>query len=192
MLKKIALGVLFTGLVAVLIWGAVIRTNAKSGEGAGEIGRRGQATEYVTTNAVAQHSGDRWNETVQGTTGRGGGRWAQGSTLEQAPAGLSGIPQADVQPAEWRTVQGTVVSVADDLVEVRTAAGEVIPFEGQPLRYALSQGFTTEVGDAVAFSGFDEDGEFKIGQVTSLASGNSITLRDAGGRPGWSGGGRRG
>ena len=46
MLKKIALGALLTGLVAVLIWGAVIRTNAVNGEGAGETGRRGQVTAH--------------------------------------------------------------------------------------------------------------------------------------------------
>ncbi|OIO96330.1 MAG: hypothetical protein AUK03_04110 [Anaerolineae bacterium CG2_30_64_16] len=28
---------------------------------------------------------------------------------------LNGVPQADVQPEEWITVQGTVVSAADDL-----------------------------------------------------------------------------
>ena len=132
-----------------------------------------------------------------GATGRGGGggRWAEGgpgagSAPGQAPAGQSGVPQADVQPEAWRTLQGTVVTVADDLVEIRTTAGEVIPFEGRPLSYALEQGFSLEVGDAVALDGFDEDGEFKIGQVTS--NGASITLRDASGRPGWSGRGRQG
>jgi hypothetical protein len=201
MLKKIVLGALLTGLVAVLIVGAVNRTNAKSGEGAGETGRRGQATESVTADAVAQGSGGRWSETEtpQGATGRGGGggRWAQGgspeqgSALEQAPAGQSGVPQADVQPDEWRSLQGTVVSVADDLVEIRTAAGEVIPFEGRPLSFAAEQGFTLKVGDAVTFAGFEENDEFMIGRVTNLGNGASITLRDTSGRPGWSGRGRR-
>ena len=45
MLKKIVLGALLTGLVAVLIVGAVNRTNAKGSESSGETGRRGQATE---------------------------------------------------------------------------------------------------------------------------------------------------
>ena len=181
MLKKIVLGALLTGLVAVLILGAVNRTNAVSGEGAGGTGRRGQTTEVEAANEG---------------TGRGG-RWAQSRTTDQAPVeqgagALSGVPQADVQPAEWRTVEGTVVSVADDLVEVETTAGETIPFEGQPLRYALSQGFALKIGDAVALSGFDENGEVKLGKVTSLNSGMSISLRDASGRPGWAGGGRRG
>jgi hypothetical protein len=201
MLKKIVLGALLTGLVAVLIVGAVNRTNAKSGEGARETGRRGQATESVTADAVAPGRGGRWSETEtpQGATGRGGGggRWAQGgspeqgSALEQAPAGQSGVPQADVQPDEWRSLQGTVVSVADDLVEIRTAAGEVIPFEGRPLSFAAEQGFTLKVGDAVTFAGFEENDEFMIGRVTNLGNGASITLRDTSGRPGWSGRGRR-
>ena len=42
----------------------------------------------------------------------------------------------------------------------------------------------------MALDGFDEDGEFKIGQVTSM--GASVTLRDASGRPGWAGRGRQG
>ena len=39
-----------------------------------------------------------------------------------------------------------MVSVADDLVEIKTAAGEVIPFEGRPLSFALEQGFSLEGG----------------------------------------------
>jgi hypothetical protein len=200
MLKKIVIGALLTGLVAVLVVGAVNRTNAKSGEGTGETGRRGQATGSVTADAVAQGSGGRWSETetTQGTAGRGGGRWAQGgsagqgSAPEQAPAEQSGIPQADVQPDEWRTIQGTVVSATADLVQIRTATGEVIPFEGRPLSFALEQRFGLTVGEEVALSGFDENGEFKLGKVTKLGSGASITLRDASGRPGWAGRGQRG
>ena len=59
MLKKIALGALLTGLVAVLIWGAVIRTNAVSGEGAGETGRRGQVTE--SRDGGRQCARQRWS-----------------------------------------------------------------------------------------------------------------------------------
>jgi len=81
-----------------------------------------------------------------------------------------------VQPAEWLTIQGTVSSVAVDLVEIETADGEIIPFEGRPLSFAQEQGFSPDEGDAVTLSGFDEDGEFKIGQI-ALDGGISITLR---------------
>ena len=218
MLKKIAVGALLAGLVGVLIFGAVNRTNAVSGESAGETGRRGRTAEIVTADAGLQSYGKRSsveNETNSqgvGETGRWtqegvtnkaseasgrGGRWGQSSAANQAQAGqgagaLSGLPQADVQVAGWVTIQGTVVSVADDLIEIETAAGEVIPFEGRPLSYALEQGFSLQLRDRVTLDGFDEDGEFKLGQVTNLGNETSVTLRDASGRPGWSGQGRQG
>ena len=104
MLKKIVLGALLTGLVAVLIVGAVNRTNAKGSESSGETGRRGQATESVTADAVAQGSGGRWSETetTQGTTGRGGGRWAQGGSAEQGSALRTGPGLAERRPTGGR------------------------------------------------------------------------------------------
>ena len=83
-----------------------------------------------------------------------------------------------------------MISVASDLVEIETAGGAVIPFEGQPLSYALSQGLILKLGDAVTVSGYEENDDFKIGQVTNLSTGASVTLRDASGRPGWAGAGR--
>jgi len=149
-----------------------------------------------TTNEV-NGQGGRWAQgaATTETSGRGG-RWAQGAAVNQVQAGqgqgaLGGVPEADVQPDEWRTIEGTVVSVASDLVEIETAAGEIIPFEGRPLSFALEQGFRLQLGDAVAVDGFDEDGEFKIGKVTNLDSEASVTLRDASGRPCWSGRGWR-
>ncbi len=245
MLKKIAMGALLTGLVAVLILGAVIRTNAVSGESAGETGRRGRTTETVAADAGVENygqggrwaqeaattetaeagvqnygqggrwaqeaattetaeagvqnygQGGRWEQesTTTETLGRGG-RWAQAGAVNQVPAGqgaggLNSVLEADVQPDEWRTVEGTVVSAANDLIEIETAAGEIVTFEGRPLSFALEQGFSLQLGDAVAVDGFDEDGEFKIGKVTDLGNGASVTLRDANGRPGWSGRGWR-
>ena len=194
MLKKIAMGALLTGLVAVLILGAVNRTNAVSGEGAGETGRRGQAAETTTTEAGVQNYGQRAG-TANEVNGQGG-RWAQGAEVNQVPAGqgagrLNSVLEADVQPDEWRTVEGTVVSAANDLIEIETAAGEIITFEGRPLSFALEQGFSLQMGDAAAVDGFDEDGEFKIGQATNLGNEASVTLRDESGRPGWSGRGWR-
>jgi len=191
MLKKIVLGALLIGLIGVLIAGAVVRTNAKAGEGeASGYGGRGRTAEAgaTLTGDRGQYSG-RWAQGEQAVTdgGQGGrGRGGGQGTTEATPA-----PQADVTAAEWLTVQGKVVSLADDRIEIKTAAGEVIPLEGRPLSFAQEQGFSLKVGDAVELAGFDEDGEFKIGQVTVLG-GASITLRDASGRPGWAGRGRQG
>ena len=190
MLKKIALGALLTGLVAVLIWGAVIRTSAKSGGGAEETERRGRATEYAAAGAVEQSFGGRGSAATEGA-GRGG-RWAQGSASKRPQPGRAASRRRTCNLRRGASSRAPSVSVADDLVEIQSAAGEVIPFEGQPLRFALSRGLALKVGDPVTLSGFDEDGEFKIGQVTDPVSGVSIVLRDADGRPGWSGRGQRG
>jgi hypothetical protein len=190
MYKKIILGALLIGVIGVLIVGAVNRTSATSGERAGETGRRGRATEVVTADANQQNYGGRGNETSLGTTGQGNGRGAQSG---QAVAGDGqGAPLADVAAEDWLTMTGKVVSVADDLVEIKTDAGEVIPFEGRPLSFAAEQGFSLEVGHAVTVSGYDENGEFKIGKITNLNSGLSLALRDTSGRPGWAGRGRQG
>jgi hypothetical protein len=194
MFKKIILGALLVGVIGVLAAGAVVRTSATSGERAGETGRRGQATEVVTAGASGQNYAGRGNETPFGATGRGG-RWAQGSAAGQTLGGQGNgqrTPLVDVAAENWPSMRGKVVSVADDLVEIKTDAGETIPFEGRPLSFAAEQGFSLKVGDAVTVAGSDENGEFKIGKVTNLNSGASITLRDTSGRPGWAGRGRQG
>jgi hypothetical protein len=192
MLKKILLGALLVGVIGVLIAGAVVRTSAKAGDGRGnEYGGRARTAETGVTPAVdGEQYGGRWAQGEEAVTGRGQGGRGQGGgrgAAEAAPA-----PKAAVTSEDWLTVQGEVVSAADDLVEIRTAAGEVIPLEGRPLSFALEQGFSLKKGDAVKLAGFDEGGEFKIGRVTSLGSGASITLRDASGRPGWAGRGGQG
>jgi len=97
-----------------------------------------------------------------------------------------------VAPEDWVALQGTVASVSTELVEIATTGGDLIPFEGRPLSYSIEQGFALHTGDAVRLEGFDEVGEFKLGKVTNLTTGAAIALRDAGGRPGWAGRGRRG
>jgi hypothetical protein len=192
MLKKILLGTLLVGVIGILIAGAVVRTSAKAGDGPGnEYGGRGRtAVAGATAVDDGGQNGGRWAQSDATITARGQGGRGQGggrSTTEAAPA-----PLADVTADEWLTMEGTVVSVADGLVEIATAAGDVIPLEGRPLSFAQEQGFSLQVGEPVGLTGFDENGEFKIGQLTSLGSGASITLRDASGRPGWAGRGQRG
>lgn len=189
MLKKIALGALLTGLVAVLIWGAINRTNAIASRGEGGAGHRGWSTEISTIGSAATGNDGRWNQEAQAAGGWGGGRWGQAAGGQAGS--VIGVPQADVRPQEWMTLQGKVISTADDLIEIETEAGAVIPFDGQPLRFALQQRFTAQVEDTVVVKGFEENGEFKIGQITNLSNGATVTLRDETGRPGWAGRGRR-
>jgi hypothetical protein len=182
MFKKTIVGALLVGVIGVLIVGAVNRTNVKAGDGtASEAGRLGRATEAIATGT---------GNGGQGGFGQGGGRGAQG---EQAVVGGGpGVPQADVTAEDWLVVSGMVTSVADDLVEIKTDAGEVIPLQGRPLSFAAEQGFALKVGDAVTLDGFEENGAFTIGKVTNRSDNFSVVLRDVSGRPGWAGQGRRG
>jgi hypothetical protein len=196
MFKKILLGSLLVGLIAVLVAGAVNRTNARTESSTtGGNGQRGHTTETarVGNESAAEQGqrGGRWAQTEQGAaSGRGGLGQGNGQAAPNGGSTRLPAPQTNALPQGWLTAAGTVVSVASDLVEIETGGGAVIPFEGQPLSYALSQGLVLKLGDAVAVSGYEENGEFKIGQVTNLGSGASVTLRDASGRPGWAGAGR--
>jgi hypothetical protein len=123
MFKKIIVGALLVGVIGVLIAGAVARTNAKAGDGAAGEAGRGRAT--VSAATAANGGGQR------------GGRGSQG---EQAFVGSGqGVAQADVTAEDWLVVSGTVTSVADDLVEIETDAGAVIPLQGRPLSFAAEQ-----------------------------------------------------
>ena len=91
-----------------------------------------------------------------------------------------------VRSVEWETLTGSVTSLDGD-VTLQTAEGEVLVGMGQA---AYWEDFALEVGEEIAVIGFYEDGEFKAGTVENLTTGETIILRDEGGRPMWSGSGR--
>ncbi|MFN2134542.1 MAG: hypothetical protein ACK2UK_01220 [Candidatus Promineifilaceae bacterium] len=98
---------------------------------------------------------------------------------------------AAVEAHETVTIQGTVSQAPAAGVDMilETADGEVLIGTGPG--YLQEQGFELSLGDEVIVDGFWEDGEFKAEAITRQADGVSIALRDASGRPMWSGAGRR-
>ena len=116
----------------------------------------------------------------------GGGRSAQaGGSGDQ-----TGTGQAQVDA--WRDIAGTAVSVDTNALVVRTVEGEFITVENRPWLFAQEQGFWAQAGDQLSLLGFYEEGEFEVGRIDDLTSGQTITLRDETGRPMWAGRGRRG
>ncbi len=99
---------------------------------------------------------------------------------------------AEVQSHDLVEIQGTATSISADEMRVETSGGEVVLVEGMPWAFAQEQGFTVQAGDALNVTGFYEDGEFKVAKLENLSSDQTVQLRDANGRPGWSGRGRRG
>lgn len=124
----------------------------------------------------------RTNDKVVGASnGRGQGRGANNPAIA-----------GQFTPIEWITVEGTVISVDDIAMTVKTPSGEQVLVEGRPWSYALEQKFVATVGDQIKVKGFSESGYLTAAQLQNLTNGKTVQLRDANGRPGWSGRGRGG
>lgn len=205
MIKKIVLGVLLLGLIAALVAGAVNRTIAKSDEGS-------TAERHGAGWTQAEHEGLYLAENTQGRGGQGGGYQnqqsldpAQGSgwrgggrngTAEQARANSTAQgnqtygnrqgagPIAETESHDWTTLTGTVTSVDDTQMTVQTDSGE-IEVADRPWSFALSAGFTAQVGDQVTLEGFYQDGIFETGRL--LNGDLAVSIREESGRPLWAG-----
>ena len=182
MLKKIALGGLLVALIGILAVGAVIRTMDKTGNVAEARGQgNGRASDEVTY--VAANGG----QTRGGGYGAGGGqgRAVDGGIVEP----LSSAPA----PEDWTVYEGTIVQVPAAGVDMvlQTSNGEEL-LVGTGPGYLETQGFALQAGEQVEVKGFWEDGEFKAGELTRLRDGATVLMRDAYGRPAWSGGYGRG
>lgn len=99
-------------------------------------------------------------------------------------------PQAQVD--EWITIEGTLMSFQGGNMTMDTPEGEIIAFQtGQP-RFFAGQNVTFQVGDEIIVVGFYEDEQFMVGDITQVATGLRVMLRDPNGRPLWAGPGGNG
>jgi hypothetical protein len=155
-------------------WGS--RVGRGGGQGRGDDGQGGDRAL-----ATGGHGGG-----VQATTGQRG-QSVSGTGRGQGTQANSLWSEAT--PPAWQTVEGTVVESGSELL-VDTADGEILVGLGQEF-YREEEGFSVEVGDTVSVEGFYEDGEFKAGTVENVTRDAVIVLRDATGRPMWSGRGNR-
>ena len=191
MIKKIVLSILLAGLIGVLVAGAVVRTvdktgqvaearGAESGQGNGRAAGAEGEDRNERNGGGEQGQGNRGGQ--GGGSGNGGGAYGQGTAAEQ--------PITD--PEDWTVYEGTVVQVpgdGQDLV-IQTADGEEIVVGTGP-GYMEEQGFVLQAGEQVQVRGTWEGSELKAARLTRLRDGQTITLRDASGRPAWAGAGRR-
>ena len=170
MLKKVVVGTLLAGLVGILVFGAVKRTVDRTGK--------------VAEAAGLGYGTGRASDEAQGRGGNGQGGARGGATERQ-------YPNNETAPETWMVYEGTVVQAPEDGVElgIETSEGEQLQVGTGPLDLAV-QGFALQVGEHVQVRGYWEAGEFKAAEITRLANGQTLTLRDASGRPAWAGSGR--
>ena len=121
--------------------------------------------------------------------GQGQGGYV-GEGRVDAPGGGTGEGLAEV--SEWLSVSGQVTAVDASVLTVQAADGQTLIVEGRPWSFAQEAGFWAEVGDSVTLVGFDENGEFEVGQLTNLTHDVTVQIREDSGRPLWAGRGRRG
>ncbi|MGD2041014.1 MAG: hypothetical protein PVH11_09315 [Anaerolineae bacterium] len=129
---------------------------------------------------------ERQAGTPAASAGGQGGYAAEGRV--EAPGGGTGEGLAEVDG--WFPVSGTVTAVDATALTVQMTDGSILVVDGRSWSYAQEQGFRAEVGDQITLLGFDEDGEFEVGQLTNQRL--TVQIREDSGRPLWAGRGRRG
>ncbi len=185
MLKKIVLGTLFVGLVAVLVIGAANRTSARA-ESDSEVDHS-----VVTTEASkGQEDGGRGlgdGDQGLGDGDQGLGVGGQGDGRGRDEAGLAQTGAV----TGWVAVDGTVTDVNGEEIIVETADGQTVSVGGRSWSYAQEQQFGVQVGDRLRLHGFYEGEELEVGRIENQRSGASVQMRDENGRPMWAGRGWR-
>ncbi|MBN1429565.1 MAG: hypothetical protein JXB07_14420 [Anaerolineae bacterium] len=173
MVKKIVLGSLLVGFIGVLVYGAILRTDAKTssggldGHGAGDGLGRGRAdTTEMTDAAVGRGQGQGQNQTARADHERQAGAQSE-------------------RVADWQTVEGTIISVGSKAMVVELVDGRQLLVEGQPWLYAQTQVFSPQVGHQLVMEIFEEDDELKPGRIDNLSNGETVTLRLEDGQPMW-------
>jgi len=123
-----------------------------------------------------------WSGGAQNQNGAGNGN-GNATGLQDG----SQVPQPQAQVDEWITLEGTLIAINRSNFTIQTTAGEQITFQaGQP-RFFESQGVTFAAGDEVIVVGFWQGTQFSAGDITKVATGQRVMLRDPNGRPLWAG-----
>ena len=161
MIKKIIVWTVYAGVVGLLIFGAVIRTEAKTGEDIFQ-NVRGAGDTIV--------SGDEY-ETNGASSGKG-----------------EEIRQAENEDHDWTVLEGIVSRLDIESLWIETLEGELLEITGRAWSFSLEAGFQPLIGDQVMMEGFFENGEFEVSEIHNLTTGGVLQVRDETGRPLWSGG----
>jgi hypothetical protein len=201
MLKKVVFWMVMVGLASGLVIAAINRTNAKADhESLSQSLQQRQNSDRQISSDDSFHpvvnqrgqGGRALSETFTNTDpvyaeshGNGNGQ-NRGATRSSKQSDVSkGVDQGG--ELDWVSFEAVVFQVEEESLTLQLADGEKVLVEGRAWMYALDSGFTATINDRIAATGFFEDGEFKVGRLENISSGQAILLREASGRPMWSG-----
>lgn len=178
------------GVLALMGYG-VYEASAGSGTEAHASFEGRRAAEGTGVGVAAEFSG-RGPGQGQGagrSSGDAGSASGQTGGWGRSSGPVPAEPDRDRDQA-WTDLSGAVVSLDGSELAVQTAQGEQVTAGlGKPSFWG-GQGITLLPGDEVELTGFWEDGEFEVGSLTLVATGQTVVLRAESGRPMWAGGGR--
>ena len=123
-----------------------------------------------------------------GRAGLGAGRWPTARAQDGRPA-TAGVGTWATEERVW--IEGVVESADGSELVILTKAGESVDVALGQSAYWEAQGVALERGEPVRVEGFFEEPQvLTAASLTILSTGQTIVLRDASGRPMWSGGRR--
>jgi hypothetical protein len=191
MIKKIILWVLFVGLGGFLIFGAVNRTLAKTNDVRTEVnwGGRYQSEEIDLAKVAEDENPYGRNQSLNRSLTRSETDSQYGNGGGSRDGDRTGVPDPQATAGEWAEYEGNVISMDSSMILVETEDGDEIVIEGRALLFMQDSGFVTNVGNTLFITGFYEDDEYKVATIIDQTTGETIVVRDEGGRPGWAGNG---
>ena len=184
MLKKITKWTIYAGVVGLLIFGAVIRTEAKAEQEATrpEMRLEGKGSEFLGQGA----GGSGWardSEEINTRSGQGSGRNGNFSVDGEE------LLLAKEEEHHWVSLEGVVIDLDAGSLWIDTNKEEYLEITGRAWSYILESDFTVEIADEVGLEGFYEEGEFEVANL--MIGEDSLQIREASGRPMWRGGAGR-
>ncbi|MBI5567311.1 MAG: hypothetical protein HY870_20600 [Chloroflexi bacterium] len=188
MLKKVLMGMLAVVVIGAVVVGVADALTGKS-VAAQSVAAQGavQSTAAQTATQTQAVAGNGQGQ-AQGQGYRGGqdtttnGQGGQGTTTNPNP----GTPQANI--TQTVTIAGVVQSFDGVGISLITDDGAPLWVQLGQSRYISAQGVTFTANDHVTATGFYENGQFQASSVVNATTGQTLTLRDASGRPLWAGG----
>ena len=188
MFKKVLLGMLAVVVIGAVVVGVADALTGKSVAAQSIAAQGAVQSTTVQTQAVAGNGqgngaqGQGQAQTGTQTQGQGRGNGGQGQTTNTTP----GTSQANI--TQTVTIAGVVQSFDGVGISVITNDGAPLWVQLGQSRYVSAQGAVYTAGDHVTATGFYENGQFQASSVVNDTTGQTLTLRDASGRPLWAGG----
>ena len=187
MIKKILGWTLFAAVIGLIIYGAIIRTDAKLSD---------SSPARESNQGQGQNEGEN-----RGQAGKDSSEGEAEPASEELSDPATPAPTVDIlittsadpdlatftgdSEHEWIILTGTVASVTNKTLTVTLDDRQTLLIERRPWRFAQENSFTTAPGNQLEIIGFTENDLFQVAQIHDLTTDLLVRLRDETGHPLW-------